>query len=350
MQTWRSWVYTCAAVVGFLVLWWVADRYLLAYIGPFVGGAIVGELLHPLVTRMARWPRVSRGIAVSLLLVVTLAVVGLGITWASIAAVGQVSRVAQSIPDVYAQGLALEQQLAARLPTRLPDSLQGVLAQAPTAVKGWLLSNTGNAWHALASLALVPKRAVDILIALTAAFFFCRDRDEVQRFMLSLLPEAARPKVKAAIKQMWASVLAFVGAQLLIALFTAVLCAVGLLVVRADNALVMALLIGIFGMIPVVGMGVVFLPWIGYQALFGDSTMAIKLLVIFGIVTVVRQIFEPKIVGERVGLHPLLILVSLYVGIEVFGATGVFIGPVLALAVRALFQSGLLPVRTQPHS
>ena len=78
------------------------------------------------------------------------------------------------------------------------------------------------------------------------------------------------------------------------------------------------------------------MPWGIFSILTGNTFLGIGLVVLYAIITVIRQVIEPHIVGKSLGLHPILMLVALYAGLKIFGIIGVFAGPALALMAKVL--------------
>ena len=101
-----------------------------------------------------------------------------------------------------------------------------------------------------------------------------------------------------------------------------------------DQALVDAL--------PVFGTGTVLLPWAVLALLGGDVRMSVGLLVLYSVISLVRSLLEPRLVGARVGLPPLAALVCMYVGFQALGVLGMLLAPLAAVLARQLWDSGLL--------
>ncbi|WP_261808083.1 AI-2E family transporter [Paenibacillus sp. N3.4] len=94
--------------------------------------------------------------------------------------------------------------------------------------------------------------------------------------------------------------------------------------------------------VPVVGTGLVFIPWFIYQLLLGHTAMGVGLLILFLVLTIFRRIVEPKVLSDAVGINALAALISLYVGFELMGITGLFLGPLVVIIYQAMRKAGLL--------
>ena len=117
---------------------------------------------------------------------------------------------------------------------------------------------------------------------------------------------------------------------------------VGLTLIGVNRAILVALLIAIFDILPVLGTGGIMIPWVILSALGGDLPHAFALLVLYVIITVIRNIIEPRIVGAQIGLHPVLTLMSMFVGNHLFGIVGLFGLPILLSLLRYLNDNGTI--------
>jgi sporulation integral membrane protein YtvI len=117
---------------------------------------------------------------------------------------------------------------------------------------------------------------------------------------------------------------------------------VGFLILGIKDAVFIAMLIAILDVLPVLGSGTVLIPWGVVSLILGDPTTGIGVLILYGIITVVRQIVEPKIVGSQIGLHPLVTIASLYIGLRLMGGLGLIMGPLYVLMCKKLAEEGLV--------
>lgn len=108
--------------------------------------------------------------------------------------------------------------------------------------------------------------------------------------------------------------------------------AIGFSLLRVQNAMLLGLLVAIFDILPILGTGGVLIPWALISAVLGDKAFALGVFTLYIIIIVVRNIIEPRIVGKQIGLHPLVTLVCMFVGLKFFGVIGLFGFPI-ALSV-----------------
>ena len=86
------------------------------------------------------------------------------------------------------------------------------------------------------------------------------------------------------------------------------------------------------------------IPWVVIELVQGNVMLGVKLLLLYAFITVVRNILEPKIVGESIGLHPVLLLISIYVGGTILGPMGIIIMPFTLIVIKKLNDAGHIHV------
>lgn len=101
----------------------------------------------------------------------------------------------------------------------------------------------------------------------------------------------------------------------------------------------MALFIAFADALPILGSGTVILPWAVICATQGNINLAIALVVLFVIISIVRQLLEPKVVSNEIGIHPIFTLVAMYTGYKIIGILGMLIGPIVIIILKAIFET-----------
>lgn len=118
----------------------------------------------------------------------------------------------------------------------------------------------------------------------------------------------------------------------------------GAKLIGLEHAALIALCIAVFDILPVLGTGGIMIPWMILSALQGNVPLAVKLLILYLVITVIRNIVEPKIVGGQLGLHPVVTLCSMFVGAQLFGAVGLFGFPIGLSLLRHLNDHGVIHI------
>ena len=114
------------------------------------------------------------------------------------------------------------------------------------------------------------------------------------------------------------------------------------LILKVDHAVLISFLIALVDLLPVLGLGIVFIPWSIISIIAGDVWFGIALIIAYVVLTFVRNLIEPKLIGKQVGIHPFVALLALYLGLELFGVIGVFVLPLSVILLKSEHDAGRL--------
>lgn len=333
-----------ALTLGLLGLAWV---YVLPYVLPFVLAVFLAVLIDGPVGALQSRLRLPRGAAVALVLFGAYALVAAAATLLVAALRFELASLVIRLPHLFAAGrLAVERATAwaGTLSERLPASVAELVGVQLDALYRSIAASAAQLAGSLVAIGAVPGFVFALVIGSVATFYMSRDKRVIADFLLSLGPPEWKRRLIAAKSDVFGAAVGFVRAQLLLMTLTALLALIGLNLIGSDYAITIAALAGLFDALPVLGPGAIFIPWGALALALGDIRTGLAVLGLYGVLAVVRQLLEPRVVGEQIGLHPLATLIAFYVGVRVFGAQGVIFGPATVIIVKALLRSGLLPI------
>ncbi|MFO7246444.1 MAG: sporulation integral membrane protein YtvI [Thermaerobacter sp.] len=352
-MTLRELVRAYGPLVLALVILYLLFRVVLDYVFPFILAAVLAVLLDPLVNHLEHRARLPRSLAVGIVLVLIAVMLLLFLVVGVARVAAELQVLAAGFPAYYRQ---LEEQ-AARLwhlygqwQQNLPPALQQQLEQRQQE----LVSSASQYLDAVARrlqdlvLAGLPNLLLIILFTLIATFFISRDHALVQQFVLNLAPPAWRHNLHRLMERLTESLVAFVNAMFILIVLTTAATTLGLVLLQAPFAVLLGFTSGILDVLPLIGPALLFVPWSAYHILFGDVMFGVKLLGLYAGVSIVRTLAQAQVIGDRVGLHPLAALASLYIGVKLFGAAGVVIGPLTAAIIQAMRDLGMLSLNGGP--
>lgn len=191
----------------------------------------------------------------------------------------------------------------------------------------------------------LPNILLNTIICLIATVFISVDFDRIKLFIRKNLPE--RPlRVAVNVKNSFLDMIwQFIKSYAIIFCITVAEITVGMLIVGVKNSLLIGILIGVFDALPIVGSGMILLPWAIITLLTGNTMRGLGIFVIYVVVVVARQVIEPKIVGKHVGLRPIVTLTCMYAGSKLFGGlVGLFGLPIAAAIIMDLNSSGIFHI------
>ncbi len=185
----------------------------------------------------------------------------------------------------------------------------------------------------------LPNAVFALVVMVIATYYFAVDRVRVNCFFLSFFPQKSHLLLKR-IKDILANTVGrYLRAYGLLFLITFSELSVAFMVLGLEYALLLALLISLVDILPVLGTGTVLVPWGALMLSLGDVKLGLGLLVTYAVITVVRQIIEPKIIGKFIGIPPLATLASMYIGLKLMGILGLFLFPMGAILIKHILAA-----------
>ncbi|KLU63298.1 AI-2 transport protein TqsA [Peptococcaceae bacterium CEB3] len=320
-----------------------AQKLLVAFL-PFLLALVLAFLLEPVVLAIMRTLRIRRPYASLLTLVAALAVIALFVFLLVARLYTELSELANSVPS-YSYVLDIV--------TRQIDSIERFVKVNPQ-VQNALYSSTASLvrtmqdWAKSGSLALLgflaalPGVFIIMVVSVVATLLTSASFPRVKRFLAGLFPKRWHQSAQAVSQNLGSALIGFLRAEIMLVSVTAVTTMVGLAIIGNRYAVLLGVLAGILDLVPVVGTGMLFIPWIVALLLWGSLSTGLKVLVMWVITVVLRQFLEPKIMSKNLGLDPLPTLVSMYVGLQLFGGIGLILGPTLVIFYGALRKTGVL--------
>ncbi|MBQ7779065.1 MAG: sporulation integral membrane protein YtvI [Clostridia bacterium] len=185
----------------------------------------------------------------------------------------------------------------------------------------------------------LPGILLFLITLVVSTFYLAADIASLNRFAVRLVPREKRHRIFKIKKKLMRAVRKYVKAYAIILLITGVQLFIGFMILKIPYALTLSVLIALIDILPVLGVGTVLVPWSIVLYMMGNSYTATGLLIIFGIIWLVRQVSEPKIVGESVGVSPLITLLSMYIGFKLIGFSGLFIFPIGAIIAKSVYDA-----------
>jgi len=280
------------------------------------------------------------------------------------------SFLAEQLNDIPTLLATLEREILSLLKF-LPDSVYTSVSDSVTEVFGKMINNfdlssIGIDIKSIASgvttgitgvysvVKNIPSVLLGIVIGVVAWIFFTKDYNRIVAFIRLQLPESKK-NLLSEIKQVFSkTVLKMLRAYGFIMLITFCELFLGLTILNligvSDNGYIaiIAMLIAVFDILPVAGSGGILIPWAVISLILGMTGQAIGLIVMYIVITVIRQYIEPKIVGDSLGVHPLVTLAGLYFGLKLFGFLGMFIVPISIMTIKAFNDTGRIHLYNSP--
>lgn len=238
------------------------------------------------------------------------------------------------------------QRLYDALPTHMAEMLQEWLAGGFTTLTDTLKGLiTGFSSYLVNVAKTIPSLFVYLIVFVMAFYLFAFSLPQLKASFLSLFVEGSRERMEQVLNTLRSAVFGFLMAQVILSVVTYIITLVGLVFIGVDFPLAIALLICIVDILPVLGTGSVLVPWAAYSIVTGNLYLGTGLLILFGVITLVRRVLEPKVLGDAVGINALAALISIYVGFKIAGVIGLILGPVVVIIYQAMKKVGFLKMK-----
>ncbi len=315
---------------------------------PFVIGWVISCIANPLVVFLERKLKIKRKAGTVVVIVCVIAAVsgigyGLGIVlWR------QVSGFVEEIPVMWEAvkhdfdnlGMWINQYIGVRAPkfadalNNLGNSIGEMISDLPKSLNLSTFEGMGSMVGNIASV------IISIIMCMLSAYFFIADREWITTFVNKILPENITRKYDVFSSSLKQAVGGYFKAQFRIEIWMYVLLMVGLTVLNVRYSLLIALLMAFLDFLPFFGTGIVLVPWAVVTVIGGNYIRAFGFLVIWGAGQLFRQLIQPKIMGESIGMEPIPTLFLLFIGYRIAGVGGMLIAVPLGIIVVNMNEAG----------
>lgn len=333
--------------VLFLLIIWLLPKALV-FFSPFVVGWIIALIAGPLVRFFEEKVKIKRKVGSAFVIIVVIALVVLLIYGLGAQLVNQVVGLIGALPDMWA-GMESDFSNIGRslsvIVERLPVDMQVKLNDFTATIVGYLGDFFGKIGTPTIAAAgnfakQLPAIFIGLIMALLSSYFFVAEREQINEWFRKHTPASIQAQYRIIRSSLVKSVGGYFKAQLKIEVWMYVLLLIGLGVLRVDYYALIALVIAFMDFLPFLGTGTVLIPWAIIRILTADYKVAIGLLIIWGGGQLARQLIQPKIVGDSMGVAPLPTLFLLYIGYKVGSVVGMIVAVPLGILVYSMYQEG----------
>ncbi|MHB1653091.1 MAG: sporulation integral membrane protein YtvI [Desulfitobacteriaceae bacterium] len=327
-------------VIGILIF--LVGKFLYLFL-PFIIAFILTATINPLKKFLVR--RLHFPLALGVLVAMLIEIGGLGVVITLL-----ILRLTREVHDIYLHWPHYSRVLEHVFSTWL-NTIETVYLKLPTnyvdtiniynTVNKMLNSVPGLLTKGFFAAAVVPEWIIIIVISLVATFFMSKNSQRYISDFVHVFPVEWQDSLRELGRDFTRAFGGFVRAEFIVFLITLFMSIFSLLLIRSRYAIILGTITGIFGILPVLGVGLVLVPWAIIAFFLGHTWFAVQLLLITSAVTIMRHIIEPKILGDNVGLDPLFVLISMYIGLAATGLAGLILGPFILIAYRSLQKAGV---------
>ena len=184
----------------------------------------------------------------------------------------------------------------------------------------------------------LPNILLSCFLTIFSSFLFQFHYTSISQYILYQLPEAMQQFILTSAKYTKKTLIKIIKANLILMFFTWLQLLLGFWLIGIKQSIYLATMIALFDALPMVGVGCIFLPWICINILARQTSFAFSLFILYIFIILVRNILEPKIMGQQLGLHPIVLVIGMYIGAKLFGLLGILLLPNIFIIIRHLLK------------
>lgn len=315
---------------------------------PFLVAWLISLMIEPIIKFFMKKFKLKRGLACAFSFILILVVIGTLLFFIISKFITELTSIVANFSVHYDSiynllvGFFTQSNVGGlEIPAELANMLQSALSSIFKASEGFIFNFFTGIVNTITYL---PNFFTALVITILATVFICLDKDFVKIQFNKHVPSKWIAQGKHIINEMCSVSWNYIKAEAKLSFICFIWVLVSLVTVNAfglkiDYPITMAIAIGFVDLLPLFGAGTVMLPWVVYLYFTGNLPLAIAVLVIWIIWAIIKQIIEPKMVSNEMGLHPIFTLVGMYAGFKLFGVLGLILGPIIILIFRNIFSN-----------
>lgn len=338
-------------IFGFilLVIVYAGIKYVFPLLMPFVIGIVIALSFRGSIDLLVKKTRINRTVISILVLIIFYFLLGLVISLIGAKFFRFISSLFNGLPALYKGTLQPALQIVTdNLSDRFPSIkvyLDGFMNNIGQSIFTYISNISTKVVGMVTGLASqIPSLLIRVIFTIVSSFFFTIDYYKISNFIISQFKDEQRSIIINLKNNVIGSLSKFVRAYALIISITFLELSLGFWMLNIPTPFLLSGIVAIIDIMPILGTGAVLLPWSIISFSLGDTKTGIGMLFLYIFITVVRQILEPKVIGQQIGLHPLVTLILMFVGAQLMGVLGLLILPVIATILVKLNREGSIRI------
>lgn len=346
------WTKVCKRILillATLAVLYLSFKLAIFYI-PFLIAFIIAVMVEPLIKLIVKKTHITRKkVAVFVIIIIFAIIIGI-ICWGAFILITESANLLQKLNVYIDFGTEKVNEYIDKIRTReikVPEQVISIMENSSdkiiNTITNFIYDVLTKVTHIIA---LVPEFAIYTFITILATYFICTDRMYIIDQMEHHLPSLWAKKIGIHLRNIIKSLGDYLKAEVILIIISFFIVLIGLYILKFTGnniqyPLLAALGIGIVDALPILGSGMVMIPWAIIVGINGNLSLGIYIMIVYIVATVVRQLIEPKIVSHNIGIHPIFTLIAMYTGFKLSGVLGLFIGPIIFIILKNIFSVSL---------
>lgn len=351
VQSRLNFIINLAFVTTVVVIVYLALKYVIGWVLPFLIAFVLVSALHPLILLIKKNLKIKQELISIIVMALVYALAAVLIFLLVMQLIIVIRDGLQALPQYFNSTIlpSLTQTNNAlidfiqELPPQWQEQVQTVQGDLLRTLQSFIVSLSQKGINLIPKItSAIPSFMIGFVFTIMLSFFMSVQYEKVVHFFRLQLSKRARTIIAQLRDIGVETVFKYLRAALTLMFITFVELSIGLLLLRTDNAIPVALGIAVFDALPFFGTGAIVIPWGVISLIQGNYKYAIGLFLLYAVVTVVRQLIEPKIVGDKLGLNPIITLTAIYIGFKLFGVLGMIAMPISTQIAMELHRKGTI--------
>lgn len=331
------------SIIGIYLAFKLAIFYM-----PFLIAFIISLLVEPIIRKVMKKTNLTRKTSAIIVLVVVFSIIIGLLAWGITSLIGEASNLLQGLNEYIEKAYVIVQDIIKsinfdriNLSGEVLKTIQDSAWELIGTISNWIKGALTNLMNGLTS---IPTISIYVVITLLSIYFVCTDKLYMLDQLEHHLPKVWVKKIGIHIRELTKVLGNYLKAEAILVIVSFVISLIGLYIFKivglnVKYPLLVALGIGFVDALPILGSGTVMIPWAIITGISGDIKLALAIIALWVVMSVVRQMIEPRIVSKHIGIHPIFTLIAMYTGFKFIGVAGMLIGPIVLIILKNIFAT-----------
>ena len=310
---------------------------------PFLIAFVISLIIEPAIRFFMNKTKSNRKISSIIIFIIVFAIIIGAVTWAIVSLISESTNLLQMLNLYINKAYTQVQESISKLSIEklnvskdIINMFQNTSQEILVKLSNWMTQFLTNL------IEIITAMAIYVVITIMSLYFMCTDKIYMLDLLEHHMPQKWVRKLGKHIREITFSLGGYLKAEATLILISFIISVIGLYLLKVIGMdikypLLIALAIGFVDALPILGSGTVMVPWAIISALNGDLKLGISIIVLWIIMSVVRQFLEPKIVSGKIGIHPIFTLIAMYTGFKLIGIMGMLVGPIVLIILKSIF-------------
>lgn len=313
---------------------------------PFLIAFVISLLIEPAIKYLMNKVKLSRKMSSIIIFILVFSIIIGAVIWGIATLVSEATNLLQMLNLYINKAYTQVQETISKLNIERLSISQNILDIVQNSSQDILIKLSNWITEILTKLlniiTSIPAIAIYVAITVMSLYFICTDKIYMLDLMEHHMPQKWVKRIGKHVREITASLGGYLKAEITLVFVSFIISVVGLYIFKIMGMnikypLLIALAIGFVDALPILGSGTVMVPWAVVSALNGDIKLGISIVVLWIIMSIVRQFLEPKIVSGKIGIHPIFTLIAMYTGFKIIGIMGMLVGPIVLIIFKSIF-------------